>query len=462
MPNNASARRGKDKKNKDKKKKDNKKTDTPPLPKEDTASVNSGTLSLSAAGKEQASDSNPLSLSIEEKQEQDFSLAVDRLEKATQENPEAILDEKSKLNWTRTVVLVEFHKTTTTGSDVRTALHRKFRAEHQEANPLASNAETKMHADMSVLRAAIDWHRRGPQRKNDLLLSSALSERIKEDEFLVRGPAQDALLLEHSLTLTKEEEGNLLAEVMEANPNTAARELGKALRTRRVQAALTWHRNRVQEGKDSPLSLSGTAKQTELPSLEAQPKSDSSTTVRYYLSLTEEERTPVFNATKLANPKADASAFNKAYKIALWKADSLKKGIDPGQNWEAVDYSPIPDTYSEDSGQESSTSSEDGLQAIRNDLERQRQRALSPKENKYLAGLKRSPDKPQPNAQGKQALDKDSFSLISPLKQVGITTAIEEQVKRAGDSSGHGGSTSWNPFPCSSSCCSTRWLTDSS
>ena len=54
MPNNATARRGKEKKNKDKKKKDSKKTDTPPLPKEDTASADSGTLSLSSAGQDKA------------------------------------------------------------------------------------------------------------------------------------------------------------------------------------------------------------------------------------------------------------------------------------------------------------------------------------------------------------------------------------------------------------------------
>jgi hypothetical protein len=136
--------------------------------------------------------------------------------------------------------------------------------------------------------------------------------------------------------------------------------------------ALVWHRNRVHEGKDSslplPRSLPGTAKLTEPLSLEAQPKSDAFTTVRYYLYLTKEERTPVFMATKLANPDADAKAFNKAYKIALWKADSLKKGINPGQNWDAVDFSPVSDTYSEDSDQESSTSSEDGMQVIRKDL----------------------------------------------------------------------------------------------
>ena len=48
MPNNASARRNKDKKNKDKDKKDNQRTDTLSLPKVDTAGMDSGTLSLSS------------------------------------------------------------------------------------------------------------------------------------------------------------------------------------------------------------------------------------------------------------------------------------------------------------------------------------------------------------------------------------------------------------------------------
>ena len=54
MPNNATARRGKEKKSKEKKGKDSKKTDTPSLPKEDTASADSGTLSLSSAGPDKA------------------------------------------------------------------------------------------------------------------------------------------------------------------------------------------------------------------------------------------------------------------------------------------------------------------------------------------------------------------------------------------------------------------------
>jgi hypothetical protein len=259
MPNNSSARRDKDKKNKDKKNKDNKKTGTPPLLKEDTASA----------------DSNSLSLSFEEKEEQNSSLAVDRMEKAIQENPNAVLDKQSEWSWIRTVLLVEYNQATTI--DERTAMRRKFRAELQESKQLASSAETKSHIDISMLRAAIDWRRREPQRKKDLLLSSALAEMIKEDELLVRGPAQDALLKEHALTLTMEDNNsNLYAEVREANPNAAAKELGRALRALRVQAALVWHKNRGHEGKDSSLPLPGANKLIGPPSLEAQQKSDAS------------------------------------------------------------------------------------------------------------------------------------------------------------------------------------------
>ncbi len=84
------------------------------------------------------------------------------------------------------------------------------------------------------------------------------------------------------------------------------------------------------------------------------------------------------------------------------------------------------------------------MTVIRKDLLRQRQApsSTSPLENKYLAGFMRSPDKPQPDAQAKQALDKDPFSLISPFKQAGSITSAEEQVQRAGDVTEHGGSMS--------------------
>ena len=201
--------------------------------------------------------------------------------------------------------------------------------EHTKANPLMSREKLKACLDNAMSMVALEWRRNEPQRKKDLLLSSALAERKKEDELLVRGPAQDALLVEFDRSLTMAESGNLYGEVKDANPNASAKELGTALRAFRVQAALVWHRKRAHDGKDSslplPPSLPGTTKLTEPLSLEAQPKSDASTTVKYYLSLTKEERTPVFHATKLANPDASSKEFNKAYKIALWKADSLKR-----------------------------------------------------------------------------------------------------------------------------------------
>ena len=67
MPNNASARRVKDKKNKDKKKNDYQRTDTLSLPKEDAAKADSGTLSLSSAGKDQASRDKANTLFLEGK-----------------------------------------------------------------------------------------------------------------------------------------------------------------------------------------------------------------------------------------------------------------------------------------------------------------------------------------------------------------------------------------------------------
>ncbi len=51
----------------------------------------------------------------------------------------------------------------------------------------------------------------------------------------------------------------------------------------------------------------------------------------------------MFAATKLANPDADCKAFNLAYRIALWKADSQKRGINPGSNLDAVDISLSPE-----------------------------------------------------------------------------------------------------------------------
>ncbi len=110
MPNNSSARRDKDKKKKDKNKNDNKKTDTPPLHKEDTASADMATLSLS----------------FEEKQEQDFSSALDRMEKDIQEHATGEPDWiNSDWAWARTALIVEHSQATT--MDERLDLRRRFR-----------------------------------------------------------------------------------------------------------------------------------------------------------------------------------------------------------------------------------------------------------------------------------------------------------------------------------------------
>ncbi len=135
--------------------------------------------------------------------------------------------------------------------------------------------------------------------------------------------------------------------------------------------------------KDASLSLLnlGKLKAASRSSLRAQPKSNASPERIWplghskpyaQLTLTKEERAPVFSATKQANPDADSNAFNLAYRIALWRADSLKRGINPGSNLDAVDVSLLSESDIEDSSGEEAESSEDGMQAIRNDLLRQK------------------------------------------------------------------------------------------
>ncbi len=140
MPNNSSTRREKDKKKKDKKKKDNKKTDTPPLLKEDTASA----------------DSHSLSLSGEQKWEQKFFSALGKMEKDIQEHAAGEIDwEKADWAWARIDLLVQFHSGTTIAE--RTVMRRKFREEAEEANQLVSRAELKTQLDVAMLRKALEW-----------------------------------------------------------------------------------------------------------------------------------------------------------------------------------------------------------------------------------------------------------------------------------------------------------------
>ncbi len=81
----------------------------------------------------------------------------------------------------------------------------------------------------------------------------------------------------------------------------------------------------------------------------------------------------MFDATKLANPNVSNKAFEMAYGIALWKADDQKRGINPGSSLNTVDISLSSETDNKDDSGEDTDSSEDGIQAIRDDLSRQEQ-----------------------------------------------------------------------------------------
>ena len=150
MPNNASARRDKEKKSKkvkDKKRKSNEKTDTPPLLKEDTASADSRTLSLS--------------LSSEEQEEQALSLALVRMKKAIQEHATGEAEEPDWINaewaWARTALRVEHSNSLTL--EERSDLRIKLRKEIEESNQLISKAELRSQVELAMLTTALEWRR---------------------------------------------------------------------------------------------------------------------------------------------------------------------------------------------------------------------------------------------------------------------------------------------------------------
>ncbi len=110
------------------------------------------------------------------------------------------------------------------------------------------------------------------------------------------------------------------------------------------------------------------------------------------------------------------------YKLALWEADVKKKGGNPGRHLGNVDLSSLDDTDDEEDSAEDSNSSDDGMRAIRDDLEKQRKVSSpsSPKENRFLAGFMKSSDKQSLDALAKQALDKDPISLFYPISLFNI------------------------------------------
>jgi hypothetical protein len=236
MPNNASARRVKDKKNNDKKGEGSKKTDTLSLPKKDASSVDSGTLSLSSAGKDKSSkdgaDGNSLSLSVVGKEQvRESSTLSSSVAGKEQARPGSCLAlyERIRIRTCAHDLLrflhqlegliakhaededdawadaLKFEYTLSTDIDERMIANRAFRSKCREDNPLISNVELKALLKKESIRVMLEWRKGVLQGEKDFLLSAELDERIKEDELLVRGSAQDALLKEHALSLTKDE-----------------------------------------------------------------------------------------------------------------------------------------------------------------------------------------------------------------------------------------------------------------
>jgi hypothetical protein len=74
-----------------------------------------------------------------------------------------------------------------------------MRKKIQDANPGASREELKIIHRDSMLKAALEARKRKSQDAKDFSLSSPLTGRDNEEELLVRGPAQRALLDEFRL-----------------------------------------------------------------------------------------------------------------------------------------------------------------------------------------------------------------------------------------------------------------------
>jgi hypothetical protein len=100
-----------------------------------------------------ARDSHLRSLSAKESEEQAISYALDEMEKAIQENADAVHDKDASWSWAMNALLVDH--TQYTGVDGRTAMRKEIREETRKANPLLTREELKPHIDRAMLRPAL-------------------------------------------------------------------------------------------------------------------------------------------------------------------------------------------------------------------------------------------------------------------------------------------------------------------
>jgi hypothetical protein len=145
--------------------------------------------------------------------------------------------------------LLEFQRSLT--EDEKFAMHDEAR----KANPGASSKELVAIKRAAMLKAALEARKRKSQDAKDSSLSSPLTGIDNEVEFLVRGPAQRALLDEFRLSLIDVQGANMYAEVREANPDADSIKLAKLLRVAMLRAALEARRKKSCIEKDSSLFL---------------------------------------------------------------------------------------------------------------------------------------------------------------------------------------------------------------
>ena len=154
----------------------------------------SSTLSSSVAGKEQARPGSCLALYERVRNRSSGQDLLQSLHLMEEDIAKHADDEDD--SWADAL---KFNHVMSTTVGERTMENRAFRARCREDNPLISSEELKALQKKENIRTMLEWRRGVLQGEKDFLLSAELDERVKEDELLVRGSAQDALLKEHSL-----------------------------------------------------------------------------------------------------------------------------------------------------------------------------------------------------------------------------------------------------------------------
>ena len=304
MPNNSTARRGKEKKSKEKNKRDSKETDTPLLPKEDTASADSGTLSLSSAGKDKemetaacnleklqekalviwheekaklnAGNSPSLSSKVQkekqhtplvQKEKWHTPLADKELAQALGKMEEAILKhdtgeagepdwEDADLAWAKLVLRVQHQQAL--GVDERTKIRRNIREALRERNQLISRAELISQSDLALTMIELEWWKGTADGiAAGKAESSAGSTARAPPPVVIRrdeqggGSVEDQAMLDHhwhlclrleySRTLTLDERTEMRRHVRIEHPGASEEEIKVIYAERLMERALTAH-----------------------------------------------------------------------------------------------------------------------------------------------------------------------------------------------------------------------------